>query len=376
MPMQRKFRKAADLWYLVDAMTVMQPKMRRRVAKDALRVGLCGIGRAGLNMARDHLASSPQFKIVAGFDILQDRAVQLASLCGCEVHTSFQQLLADPRIELVIIATRSNEHLPMTLEALRAGKDVLVEKPMALDVAGADAMIAAAKKLGRRLFVRHNRRFDVPFQTALEVLKSGKIGKLFSVQLRQGGYQHRADWQTLKKFGGGQLLNWGPHLIDWALQLVGPKAIDVWTDLKRIAAGGDAEDHVKLMIRGQGGIVADIEISGGAAITQPPWLLLGDRGAFMIDSHHQCHLRYFEARKVRRLKASDVTPQGRSDPLAGLRRDIPWVEETWTITPAKSATFWVELFKSIRRGTPFPVTLAEARETMRVISMAKKQTGF
>jgi predicted dehydrogenase len=354
----------------------MQPKMRRRVIKDALRVGLCGIGRAGLNMARDHLAVLPQFKIVAGFDILQDRAVQLASLCGCEVHTSFQQLLADDRIELVIIATRSNEHVPMTLQALRAGKDVLVEKPMALDVAGADEIIAAARKLGRRLFVRHNRRFDVPFQTALEVLKSGKIGKLFSVQLRQGGYQHRADWQTLKKFGGGQLLNWGPHLIDWALQLVGPKAIDVWADLKRIAAAGDAEDHVKLMIRGQGGIVADIEISGGAAMTQPPWLLLGDRGAFMIDSQHRCRLRYFEARKVRRLKASDVTPKGRSDPLSGLRGEIPWVEEEWTITPAKSATFWVELFKSIRRGSPFPVTLAEARETMRVISMAKKQTGY
>jgi predicted dehydrogenase len=357
-------------------MTVLEPKVQSRVSKNALRVGLCGIGRAGFGMVQHHLSALPQIRVVAGFDILEERARRLAAICGSEVHTTFKQLLADPRIELIIIATRSNEHLPMTLAALRAGKDVLVEKPMALDVRGADKMIGVARKLGRRLFVRHNRRFDVPFQTAWEVVRSGKIGRLFALQLRQGSYQNRADWQTLSKFGGGQLLNWGPHLIDWALQFIGPKAVDVWADLKRIAAAGDAEDHFKLIIRGQSGIVADIEISGGAAITQPQWLLLGDRGAFTIDSHHQCRLRYFDPRKVRRLKASGATPNGWADPVTGRQDQIPWVEETWTITPKKSATFWVELFKSIRRGTPFPITLEQARETMRVISLAKKKGGF
>ena len=155
---------------------------------------------------------------------------------------------------------------------------MLVEKPMALNLAGADRLIAVAKEVGRRLFVRQNRRFDVPFLQALEIIRSGKIGKLFAVQLRQGGYHRRSDWQTMKKYGGGQLLNWGPHLVDWAHQFIGGRTADVWSDLKRIAAVGDAEDHVKLIMRGENGVVVDIEISGAAAIPQTPWRLMAQPG--------------------------------------------------------------------------------------------------
>jgi scyllo-inositol 2-dehydrogenase (NADP+) len=357
---------------LTSSLLPTAPPKRPAKLRNALRVGLCGIGRSGAGMVARDLAVLPQIKVVAGFDLIEDRARQLSALCGSKAYTTFDAMLDDPDIELVIVATRSHEHVPMTIKALRAGRDVLVEKPMALDVACADKLIAAAKASGRRLFVRHNRRFDAPFLQAKEIIASGKLGKLFAVQLRQGKYQRRADWQTLKKFGGGQLLNWGPHLVDWALQLIGGTAVDVWADLKLIAAAGDAEDYVKLLLRGPTGITADIEINGAAALDQAPWLIMGSQGSLQIDANNQCKLRYFNARKLSRVKADLSTPTSRAGAHFAGGDGIPWIEEEFPAAPKRKINFWVELYKSIRRGTPFPVTLDQARETMRVISLAKK----
>jgi len=344
--------------------------------KDALRVGICGIGRAGFGMVRRDLQRLPEIRVVAGFDLLEERTRQLAEICSSRVYTSYAQMLKDDEVELVIVATRSHEHVPMAMKALRAGKDVLVEKPMALNLAGANRLIKAAKELGRKLFVRQNRRFDVPFLQAMEIVRGGKIGKLFAVQLRQGGYQRRSDWQTMRKYGGGQLLNWGPHLVDWAHQFIGGRTADVWSDLKRIAAAGDAEDHVKLLMRGENGVVVDIEISGAAAIPQTPWRLTGTTGTLVIDAKNQCHLKYFDGSQLPEIKASDETPAGPSGTHFAGGEEIKWIEEQFPAAPAAPANFWVELHGSIRRGTPFPVTLEQVRENMRVITLAKKGTGF
>jgi predicted dehydrogenase len=344
--------------------------------KDALRVGLCGIGRAGFGMVRRDLQKLPQIKVIAGFDLLEERTRQLAEICASRVYPSYARMLEDDELELVIVATRSHEHVRMAMQALKAGKDVLVEKPMALNLAGADRLISAAKDLGRRLFVRQNRRFDVPFLQAMEIVRSGKIGKLFAVQLRQGGYQRRSDWQTIKKFGGGQLLNWGPHLIDWAHQFIGGPTADVWSDLKRIAAAGDAEDHVKLLMCGENGVVVDIEISGASAIPQPPWRLTGTTGTLVIDARNQCHLKYFDGAALPEIKASDETPAGPSGSHFSGEEEIKWIEEQFPAAPATPGNFWVELYRSIRTGTQFPITLEQARENMRVITLAKRGTGF
>ena len=344
--------------------------------RDALRVGLCGIGRAGFGMVRRDFQKLPYVRVVAGFDLLRERTRQLAEICGSRQYTGFDQLLSDEEVELVIVATRSHEHVPMGLRAMKAGKDVLVEKPMALDLAGADKLISAARKLGRKLYVRHNRRFDAPFLQAMEIVKSGKIGKLFAVQLRQGGYQRRSDWQTLKRFGGGQLLNWGPHVVDWGMQFIGGKATEVWADLKRIAAAGDAEDHVKLLIRGSSGVVVDIEISGAAAIVQPPWILMGTTGTLVIDGRNRCHLKYFNAKELGRVKASGATPVGGGGTHFSGSEEIRWREEEFPAAPAKPGNFWAQLYRSIRKGTDFPITLEQARENMRVIALAKKGTRF
>jgi len=345
---------------------------RPRYKKDALRIALCGIGRAGLGMARRELVGTPEVHVVAGFDLIEDRARQLAGMFGSKVHPSFKDVLADPNVELVVVATRSHEHATMAVAALRAGKHVLVEKPMALNLRETDRMLAAARRARGKLFVRHNRRFDPPFLQALEVVRSGKLGRIFSIQLRQGTFARRSDWQTLKKFGGGQLLNWGPHLIDWGLRLMDSKPADVWSDLKLVAAAGDAEDHVKLLIRGENGVIVDIEISGAAAIAQPQWVVLGSNGSLRIDGH-SVRLRYFDPRRLHRVRANGATPKDYGNRHG---EDIPWHEEEFHVGPRRMPRFWPELYRSLRRGTDFAVTLEQARQVMVIIELARRGTRF
>jgi predicted dehydrogenase len=335
-----------------------------------VRIGLCGIGRSGLGMAKRELIGRHDVQVVAGFDLIRERAEELSNLFGSKVHTDFQQMRDDPIVELVIVATRSHEHVPMAIQALQAGKHVLVEKPMALSLKEADRLLAVAVKSPGQLFVRHNRRFDPPFLQAMEIVRSGKLGKIFSIQLRQTSFGRRADWQTLRKFGGGQLLNWGPHLIDWGMQLMGCAAAEVWSDLRLIAAAGDAEDHVKLMIRGENGIV--VEISGAAAVSQPGWIILGSTGGMKIDGN-KVELRYFDPNQLPALQVDAGTPTNYASRNG---EEIVWQQEEFDVAPKMASNYWQELHAAIREGKSFPITLQQARETMRIIELARQGTPF
>jgi len=342
------------------------PAKPLRKKRDAVRIGLCGVGRAGAGMVTRDVVPVSEATIVAVCDLVLERAEQFSSLHGGRVLPDFKSLLNDPDVEVVVIATRSHEHVPLAIQALKSGKHVLVEKPMAMDLAGADRLLKQAKLSSGRLFVRHNRRFDPMLLVAKEIIQSGKIGNVFEVKISIAGYQRRADWQTMRKFGGGQLLNWGPHCVDWAMQLIGPKAVDVWADLKRVCAAGDAEDHVKLLIRGETGIVADVEISGGQAMGKSSWTIHGQYGGFTIEAG-RVRLKYLHKETLKKLRADENTPSGYD---TGEKLD--WTEEEFDCVPKHTPRFWTLVYKTLRDGDEFPITHAEARENMRVLELARR----
>ncbi len=347
----------------------------KKAKMDPVRIGICGIGRTGFGRIRNEVGSLPTFRITAAFDLIPDRAQALADLYGSTVHSSYEALLADPKIELIVVATRSDTHVELAAAGLKAGKHVVVEKPMATTLVDCDRLLKVAAKASGRLFARHNRRFDAPFVLASEVVASGKLGKIHLVQLRVGEYVQRTDWQTLKGCGGGQLLNWGPHVIDWGLRLSGGKAEHIWADLKLIAAGGDAEDHVKLLLRGPTGTVVDIEISGATSIKQPAWIISGERGALSIDGD-VARLRYLRTPPKRPISASAETPGQEDKRYKSVADADLWIDETGPVQPASQTNFWVEIYQTLRNGTKFPVTLEQAREVIRVIDVARRGTPF
>ena len=349
--------------------------------KKPIRVGIAGLGRAGWSMQTYELDErKSMFKIVAACDVEQERCDKMAERYGCATYLKIEDLVKDPDVELVSIATRSPDHVRHAKLALKAGKSVFVEKPMATTYEEAKKLKPAAAKAKGKLFVRHNRRFEAGFQHVREIIASGVLGKVFEIKLRRMSYQRRDDWQTIINCGGGQLLNWGPHIIDHGLQFLESPLADLWSDLKLVAAVGDAEDHLKIIMRGKNGRVIDLEISGGAALGEREYIVLGSKGALMSDGS-DLKLRYIDPKqKLSRERANPGTPgMEAAFHRVGRQEPIRWIEKTVPIGPkakCKESDIWNHLYASMRERKKFPITLDQALEVMKVVSMVKAGTPF
>lgn len=341
-----------------------------------IRIGIVGLGRAGWGMHGPEIDSAGgKFRIVAGCDVDADHRKRFAGKYGCPVYRRIEDLIADAQVELVDIATRSTEHVTHAQMALKADKDVFLEKPIAVSYSEALKLKPAIRRSRGKLYVRHNRRFEPGFQHIREIMASGILGQVYEIKLRRNGYGRRDDWQTLIRCGGGQLLNWGPHIIDHALRFLESPVADMWSDLKLVAAVGDAEDHLRIILKGRNGRIVDLQISGGAAIPEPEHVVLGTRGG-LRSSGNEIFLRYLDPKiKLVPRRAKAGTPkEGFGSP-----DNLKWIEETIPVAPKSGATMnsiWDHLYESIRNGKPFPITLDEALGIMKVVSAAKKGTPY
>ena len=340
-----------------------------------INVGIWGLGRAGNGMQVAEIQQYPQlFEIVAGCDIAEDRRQAMAAKYSCRLHADPAAFLADPEVELVSVATRSPDHVRHACQALKAGKYVFLEKPIALNGVEARKLLAAGRKFPGRLYLRHNRHFEPGFVHIREIIASGILGEIFEVKLHRHGFQFRDDWQTIIACGGGQLNNWGPHIIEHALCFLESPVAEIWSDLKKIAAVGDAEDHLKIILKGKNGRVVDIEISGGTALSQPEYIIFGAKGALTCQGD-DIHLKYIDPRqKMPAIKAHPENPPlnwGSSDPN---QEKIRWIEKDLKVAPRAGCdtnSIWEHLYKAIRRHVKYPVTLAQGLEIVRIAEMVK-----
>lgn len=343
-----------------------------------IKVGVVGCGRAGWEMHRPELkAHGQKFKIVAACDLDKSRREMMAEEYGCPTHRTIEDLIADPAVELVDIATRSPDHAAHAILALQAGKKVFLEKPIALNLAETKKLARVAARYPDALFIRHNRRFEPAFQHVREIIDSGLLGEVYEIKLRRHSFQRRDDWQTLLKCGGGQLLNWGPHLVDHALRFLDGKVDSIWSDLRCVAAAGDAEDHVHIILKGgTNSRVVDLEISGGVALGEAAYIVFGSKGSLRSDQK-TIELRYLDPKKrLSRRKSKAATPELGS---FGSPDKLSWVEKEFPVKPKARCgcgDIWKHLYASIREGQPFPIKTSEAVQVMEIISEARRGTAF
>ena len=360
-----------------------------------VRVAVVGVGRAGWGMQCTELdRRGSMFTVVAGCDTYAPWRERFSGRYpDARVTDTIDEILADPGVELVSIATRSVDHYDHAMRALRAGKIVFLEKPMCSTYAEARALRDASKRGPGTLYVRHNRRFEPGFRAVRSILDSGVLGDPVLIRLSRTSYGRRNDWQTLLEFGGGQLSNWGSHIIDHALQFLGAPERpleSIHATLARVAAVGDAEDHVKIVLTGQTGAVVDVEVSGGAAIPQPEYLIWGTRGG-LTGSGATLRLRYLDPdtpltprTAYPGVPGSEFTQPSGALALGsrtigsnfGQPEELPWVEEERRVGDGDPSEIWDHLYAAIRGGVPFLVTLDEAVEVMRVIDAAREGTAF
>ena len=180
----------------------------------------------------------------------------------------------------------------------------------------------------------------------------------------------------MKAFGGGQVANWGPHIIDHSLQFCGGEYEELFTDLKQIAWLGDRDDHVKIVFKGINGCIVDMEISGGAALPTPNYIVYGTKGAFMSCSEG-FRVRYLDPDKTlpEAHVIAETWPQNAG---FGNPEVLPWKEEIVAFPQDDDGTgrIWAALYDAVKGIKDFPITLEQAYKVVEVIEKARIGTIF
>jgi len=254
---------------------------------ERFRIALVGCGRISKNHF-EAIARVPELELVGVADIVPDRARAAGDANGVPWFTSLGDMLHGVECDVVTVATPSGLHPEHGIEAARAGKHVVSEKPMAISLEGADAVIAACREAGVRLFVVKQNRLNPSIQLLQRAVRKGRFGRIHSANCtvrwaRPQEYYDQAPWRGTWAMDGGAFMNQASHYVDLVQWLAGPvtsvTAITA-TQERRI----EAEDSGAAVLRFANGGIGVLDIT---MLTYPRNLegsitILGDRGSVKI----------------------------------------------------------------------------------------------
>lgn len=217
-----------------------------------IRVGIIGFGMAGRVFHAPLISSVDGLELAAVVERHTDEAA--ARYPGIATHRSADAMLADPSLDLIVVATPSGTHFDVARQVIAAGKHVVVDKPMATSPDEIAELAHLAHERGVQLFPFHNRRWDGDFLTVQHLLREGVFGRLVHLESRMDRWSPRATrkpWKDDPAQGGGVLLDLGTHLADQALMLFG-KPLAVGAEVLRERDGEGANDAFTIRLRYDG----------------------------------------------------------------------------------------------------------------------------
>lgn len=246
-----------------------------------IRAAIIGYGRNGSTMHAGGVEQNPDMVMAAVCDIDPACREKASQRFGCPVYADYHQMLAEVKPDLVIIVTRSSQHCAMTCDCLEAGVNVLVTKPWAVDATEAARMVATAKRSRGKLLPWLPVRWACDYKRLGELLAEKVIGNVFLIRRCCASFGMRNDWQTETKFGGGYILNWGPHIVDPAVLLGNAPVRSVYGQTRKAINPGDAEDLFMAMITLENGVLLQTEYSVCVSHL-PNWFIQGDHGTIIV----------------------------------------------------------------------------------------------
>lgn len=331
-----------------------------------MKKNLVVIGYGGMGTWHtQHALKSDVVELAGVYDIKEEKNA-LARERGIFAYDSLEAVLNDPKVDLVTVAIPNDSHKEVVIKALEAGKNVISEKPVAMNLQELDDMIAAANKSGKVFSVHQNRRFDVDFLAMKHLKETGELGEFISIESRiHGSRGIPSDWRGEKEHGGGMVLDWGVHLIDQILQIFDEKIESIYCTFDHIT-NKEVDDGFKLTITFEGGKTAFVEVGTYNFIAMPRFYLRAEKGSAMItDWRENC--------KVVKCKAwheSEVIPV---QTAAGLTktmapRDSITVDEYELEKPASDVHDYYRNFCAAIDGKATQlVTHAQMRRVMKVM---------
>ncbi|MCE9618687.1 MAG: Gfo/Idh/MocA family oxidoreductase [Planctomycetes bacterium] len=274
------------------------------------KIGIIGCGAIGTVHARH--AARAGLEVAAIWDVKPEAAKLLSGDApSAETMPNVEALLARADIAGVVVAVPNNMHMPLAVQSLKAGKHVLLEKPMALSAAECDAILKACRETGKQLQMGFVCRQLPTVSTAKKLVESGTFGSLYHIKAstyRRRGVPGLGGWFTDKKrSGGGPLIDLGVHIIDASLWLAGyPKVervsgaiysnfgrqmknyahVSMWAGPPRFDGVCDVEDHATALLRCAGGLT--IELNTTWAMNIPDGAL--PDGVILFGQKAGCHI--------------------------------------------------------------------------------------
>ncbi|MGC8783500.1 MAG: Gfo/Idh/MocA family oxidoreductase [Armatimonadota bacterium] len=334
-----------------------------------IEVGVIGYGYAGRVFHCPLIAQTEGLHLAAVSSRDADRREQARRQWNVRVYTQPEELLADERIRLVVIATPHHTHHALGKIALQAGKHVVIDKPFTITTAEADDLIAEARQRNLLLSVFHNRRWDWDYLTVRHVIEQGLLGEVWQVESCVGRYGHSSRWRARREWMGSLLHDWGAHLVDQAIQLMGlPQQVMAWRHFR--VWQSDVESFIRAVLDYGQGRTFTVEVNYLRAAERARWYVLGDKGGLV---------KYGLDPQEKAMIAGDITQADEpSEHHARLwiREGDQMVERTVESVRGDWREYYRNIARVLLRGEELAVKPEEAREVIHVIEAALQSAGI
>lgn len=246
-------------------------------------MGIIGFGGMGGYHLYDLTKRNYDRVSIKGVFDLDSAANERAAKKGLYIYSSKEELLSDPDLDIVLVATTNDAHKSLAIEAMRAGKNVICEKPVTLSSDELLEIMAVQKETGKVFTIDQNRRTNRDFALMKQKVNDGLIGKPLIIESRvEGSRGMPSGWRTLKALGGGMMLDWGVHLIDQLMYMIDEKVTQVYCKMLSIQYP-EVDDNFHLMITFESGLIAIVEVGTNQYITHPRWYVVGETGTIQIE---------------------------------------------------------------------------------------------
>ncbi len=330
-----------------------------------INTALCSYGMSGLVFHGPLLEAHPGYKVSKILE--RNKHESKDKHPGSQLVRSFDAIIDDPAVELVVVNTPDHLHVDMAKRAMEAGKHVVVEKPFTLLTSEADQLIEIADKHGVVLSVYHNRRWDGVYRTVQEVLASGKLGRLVDFEVHFDRFRNyiKASWKDQAN-GTGTLYNLGSHLVDQALNLFGmPDRL--FCDTRMLRDGALTDDSYDLWLH-YPDFKCMLRSSYLVREPGPSFMLHGTEGSFLAWGSDPQE-RDLKDGKIPGSEGWGLDP---SFSHAKINTDFEGehIESEYPLLAGNYMEYYDNIYDAIRKDVPLIVTAGQARDVIRVIEAA------
>ena len=248
-----------------------------------MNLGIIGFGFMG-HCDADMMATFPddEIRLVAVADTDPKQLEDAPE--GVIRCSSAEELLKIDEINVVMISTPNPSHLEMVVKSARAGKNIICEKPAAMNVAQFDEMVKVVEECGVLFTVHQQRRWDKDFRIMKEVYDRRMVGDMYVIKSQLYGFNgNMHDWHVYPEMGGGMLYDWGVHLIDQILWMVDSEIDSVYADLRNVI-NEKVDDYFNILVKFKNNVTAEIELGTYYLTPKRAWFIGGNKGSALIDN--------------------------------------------------------------------------------------------